>query len=633
MATRAEIIRRLRQSRLDDYMKESRLNRDLQSTWQAAHVKKAKVRRSHRRVPGVAVPVPTAPGKVPIKVVSQTPRPKPKVIDSSCRNWIFRTTLPPGDILTLSAAVRDLHLAHPNVYLTGMDTRAKAIWENNPYVTDVPKEGAVDLRVHYPIIHQSNQNKLHFINGYRLYLEERMGVKIPPTSMKPDLHFSEQELNNRAIDEPYWVLFAGGKNDFTTKWWDSPNYQEVVDKLQGKVKFVQVGHKKDHHPTLKGVIDMIGETSFRELLVLIKHSEGVVCPITCGMHAAAACDKPCVVIGGGREPASWVRYEGHTYIHTIGQLECCRRGGCFKSKVGVKGRAHCQNYKRTNKIREAKCMFMIEPNHVVNAIEEFLEGGKGREILVEEKNPTPAKVITASDDNAGSDMNLPVTICVLLYGDFHQLHVTTLSDILENTDPRQYKLSIGCNEVCDETMAWINRHVIPRVETVLHKSDTNIYKYPMMKRMFDAVDTDWIIWFDDDTRVVSPQWFSHLAKDIKMHPDTACFGKKFFWMLVGSQERWIQEAAWYTGKELRKHKGKPKVDFVSGAFWAMPKKVLDDLNWPDPRIRHCGGDVMLGAALHQQDYPIRQSCTGIKIIHSAPRRGFNEPSVGSIYKK
>jgi hypothetical protein len=59
------------------------------------------------------------------------------------------------------------------------------------------------------------------------------------------------------------------------------------------------------------------------------------------MHLAAAVPLPegrkrlrhCVVIAGGREPAHWEQYPGHHYLHTIGQLDCCAAGGCWKSRT------------------------------------------------------------------------------------------------------------------------------------------------------------------------------------------------------------------------------------------------------------------------------------------------------------
>src|SRR6185436_12156152 len=90
-----------------------------------------------------------------------------------------------------------------------------------------------------------------------------------------------------------------------------------------------------------GVVDLRGRTTLRQLVRLVYHAEGVVCPITCLMHLAAAVEpkpganplRPCVVIAGGREPPHWEGYPGHQFIHTIGALRCCAQGGCWKDRV------------------------------------------------------------------------------------------------------------------------------------------------------------------------------------------------------------------------------------------------------------------------------------------------------------
>ncbi len=38
----------------------------------------------------------------------------------------------PGDIVMLTAAVRDLHRQHPNCYITDVRTPCPALWEHNP---------------------------------------------------------------------------------------------------------------------------------------------------------------------------------------------------------------------------------------------------------------------------------------------------------------------------------------------------------------------------------------------------------------------------------------------------------------------------------------------------------------------
>ena len=78
----------------------------------------------------------------------------------SPRDLILTCELSPGDILMMTAAVRDLHLAYPGRFRTDVRTSAGAIWENNPYITPLDDVG---LRLsgrspmRYDLIHQSNQ--------------------------------------------------------------------------------------------------------------------------------------------------------------------------------------------------------------------------------------------------------------------------------------------------------------------------------------------------------------------------------------------------------------------------------------------------------------------------------------------
>jgi hypothetical protein len=97
------------------------------------------------------------------------------------RRLILRSFQSPGDVLMLTAAVRDLHAAHPGKFQTDARTSAPALWENNPYLTplDDRDAGVERIDMHYPLIHQSDRRPYHFIHGYAQFLEERLGVKIP----------------------------------------------------------------------------------------------------------------------------------------------------------------------------------------------------------------------------------------------------------------------------------------------------------------------------------------------------------------------------------------------------------------------------------------------------------------------
>lgn len=266
------------------------------------------------------------------------------------RKIILENHQAPGDIVMLTAAVRDLHWCNPGEFLTDVRTSCPALWENNPHLTPLDEDDPDVQRIpcHYPLVHQADRRPYHFLHGFEKYLSERLRVPVEPKYFHGDIHLSPEETHGGSLVEertgeatPYWVIVAGGKYDFTIKWWERSRWQEVVDRLHGRVRFVQVGEDGHHHPPLENVIDLRGRTTLRELVRVVYHSSGVACPVTLLMHLAAAVPlpaqapglRPCVVVAGGREPAHWEAYPGHRYLDTIGRLPCCARAGCWRSRT------------------------------------------------------------------------------------------------------------------------------------------------------------------------------------------------------------------------------------------------------------------------------------------------------------
>lgn len=316
------------------------------------------------------------------------------------RKLILRNSLSPGDIVMLTAAVRDLHLTRPGEFLTDVRTSCGELWENNPYLTplDEGDPEVEDVHCEYPLINESNQLPYHFVHGFRLFLQERLGVEIRPHAFKGDVHVSDLEKGWMSqVDEitgvpgtRFWIVASGGKTDFTNKWWDPDRYQEVVDRLRNRVLFVQVGASGPGHvhPPLEGVIDLVGKTDLRQMVRLMHHADGVVCPVTMLMHLAAAVEtrpgrpinRPCVVLAGGREPAQWEAYPHHQYLHVNGCLPCCDNGGCWNSRIEPLGDGDekdgslCLRPVRLPSGRRLpQCLDMVRADDAVWAVERCLE--------------------------------------------------------------------------------------------------------------------------------------------------------------------------------------------------------------------------------------------------------------------
>src|SRR5262245_30510076 len=301
-----------------------------------------------------------------------------------------------GDIVMLTAAVRDLHESYPDRFATDVRTSCTELWENNPYLTALD-EGDPKVRIlkcEYPLINRCNQVPYHCLHGFRKFLNQRLKLNIQPTVFKGDIHISKLEkswysqvweLAGQEI--PFWIVAAGGKYDVTIKWWSPGRYQQVVDHFRGRIQFVQVGNQGHHHPRLKGVIDLRGKTNVRQLVRLVYHSQGILSGVTGLMHLAAAVEvkrgfsvhRPCVVVAGGRESPHWEAYPFHQFIHTVGALPCCRHGGCWRARTfplsdgDVRDNANhlCVDVRG----ELPRCMDMISAEEVIRRIELYFNGG------------------------------------------------------------------------------------------------------------------------------------------------------------------------------------------------------------------------------------------------------------------
>ena len=309
------------------------------------------------------------------------------------KDIVLTNSQSPGDIVVLTAAVRDLHRCYPGSFRTYVQTSAIELWDNNPLVLRdaSPPKTAVKIECRYPLIHSSNMLPLHFIHGFINFLNQALDLSILPTRFSGDIYLSESEkerynhLKALAAGRQVWILNAGGKTDFTTKHWIRERWQKVVDYFREEILFVQVGAKGDIHSRLKDVHDLVGHTSLRDLVSLVYACDGIVCPVTFLMHLAAAVPtkqaglRPCVVIAGGREPPHWEAYPGHQFIHTVGALKCCQNGGCWKSKrfpseldfdAGESEQLLCEDMLDD----WPRCMQLISVGRVCSSVDIYLKG-------------------------------------------------------------------------------------------------------------------------------------------------------------------------------------------------------------------------------------------------------------------
>ncbi len=295
---------------------------------------------------------------------------------------ILRCNLCPGDILTLTAAVESLHRTYPGQYVTDVRTPSREIWHANPHVTTIldSEPGAQAIDMHYPSINRCNQEAIPFLGGYTEYLAEQLSRPLRLQTNRPHIYMSAAELAEPpAIDGPFWIVNAGIKSDYTCKAWPIEYFQEVVDRTQGKIRWVQIGLREHNHPQLRGVTSLLDSgPPLRELIRLAYHAQGGLGPVTFLQHLCAAWEKPYVCLVGGREPATWVQYPYQHTLHTVGQLDCCRPHSCWRARVvplgdgDDKDKSLCQYPVTEGLARPSpKCMTMIRPDEVLQILERY----------------------------------------------------------------------------------------------------------------------------------------------------------------------------------------------------------------------------------------------------------------------
>ncbi len=559
------------------------------------------------------------------------------------RKLILSNFQSPGDIVMLTAAVRDLHRSYPEQFLTDVRTSSPALWENNPWLTPLDERSpdVESIECQYPLIHSSNTAPYHFLHGFIDFLNGRLGLNIRPTEFKGDIHVSPAEKSwvsqmEEIVkqDLPFWLIVSGGKFDFTAKWWDPARYQKVVDRLLGRILFVQVGEDGHHHPPLDGVINLVGKTDLRQLVRLVYHAQGVLTPVSLLMHLAAAVEvkngrpknRPCVVVAGGREPSQWEAYPHHQFIHTNGSLPCCDNGGCWKSRVLPLGDGDEKDRPENLCVDVAgklpRCLDMITPEDVIRRIGMYFEG-------------RAVSYLDASQWKAVQNATArpPVTICVLTYGDYPDLAERTIGSIRDHCERSRYRLIVGANAVAPKTLDYLRRLESERSIDTLIVSAENIDKSPMMRRMFEGIDTEFIWWFDDDSYITDQH---ALARRIEIargaDAETVLWGHQFFFgherdFSYGADvDGFVRGAPWYRGKEPPSYHsgGDGRWFFITGGCWIIRTATVRALNWPDIRLIKRNDDVFLCEAIRQQGWKSEDIGPSGVAINTEPRRGGGE---------
>ncbi len=245
---------------------------------------------------------------------------------------------------------------------------------------------------------------------------------------------------------------------------------------------------------------------------------------------------------------------------------------------------------------------------------------------------------------------LPVNICVITFSsdhsterDHYPMITRCLDSILENTDPENYRLHIGCNNLSPRAMEFIDKMVtehgaVKYIGDAMQDRDGNMVypKYPLMRRIYQATGgrqstreaADWVVWFDDDSYVTSNDWLEKLQDKINATPRVHQLGRLRAILLSKNDRQWLRKFPWFNREigipraTFENGKTGRAYNFIEGGFYALSRHAINTCSLPDERLFHNRGDWSTGLALLHKGLGVGDFTYGVE-IDAEPRRGMH----------
>ena len=128
------------------------------------------------------------------------------------------------------------------------------------------------------------------------------------------LYFTKEEEKSYKkkfnLTKPYAIIQSQAKTSYLPKDWGVKNFQEIVKNV--RYNWVQVGEKNEK--PLKGVVNLCGKTSLREMIYIVTKAAMVVCNEGLLCHVSSVNNTPCLAIIACDIPKKLTQYQNVTHF-------------------------------------------------------------------------------------------------------------------------------------------------------------------------------------------------------------------------------------------------------------------------------------------------------------------------------
>ncbi|MBO4513843.1 MAG: hypothetical protein J5746_13880 [Victivallales bacterium] len=283
----------------------------------------------------------------------------------------FHTHSHLGDAVICTGAVRNVRAAHPEIPFVKPLQYAE-VWNGNPDALDIDRGGfflrEIEGRLDYgPVSDERTGANGNCVEGFTQTLCRLLNLDPAPiVTRTPVLYVSDEEAAWARQFEDAILLNANCQTCTISKGY--PHWQKVVDRLKG-LRIIQIGGNcpKDISPDLRGVEDLRGKTSTRQLIALASSCRAVISPPSSITNIAAAFQKPQVVVNASREADALTDYPGTLHVSHV--CKCCGWGvvnGCVS--LGLTGGRTCAHRVARDGREFCQCQAETRPEAIVRAV-------------------------------------------------------------------------------------------------------------------------------------------------------------------------------------------------------------------------------------------------------------------------
>lgn len=286
--------------------------------------------------------------------------------------YSYQSHLHSGDMVICTGAVRNICSAYPEIKFKIPDFCPELTDYNEDYTQNTPFFTEIGKVTYGSLAEEQAGINGNVVEGFTRSLCALIGIDmVPITTRTPVLYLSEKEKEKSKKWNGKILLNANCQTVSRSKGY--PHWQKVVEELKNDFEIVQIGGNqvKDISPDLQGVTDMRGQTTLRDLVVMVYGCSLVMSPPSCVSNIAGAFSRKQIIVNASREPDILLDYPNSKHISSRSRCGWGVESGCICCRIN-QGTRSCKDVVRDDSGEWSRCQYEIPPEKIIECVKQQL---------------------------------------------------------------------------------------------------------------------------------------------------------------------------------------------------------------------------------------------------------------------